>query len=260
MGKILVVTARKGGCGKSMTAASLGVGLARQGKKTLIIDADNQHSLTVSMGVSEPDSLPVSLATVMGDIIAKRDIDPTAGIIHHAEGVDLLPANNSLTGIELTLAPLIGREIILRKYIDKVKPLYEYVLLDTGPTLDLLTINALAAADSAIIPVIPKYLDAKGLELLLQSIAEIREDINPNLAICGILFTMVDRRANFTREIIHAIDEAYGGNLRIFKDYIPHSVRAAETSATGTSIFTHDPNGKVAAAYDALVKGVLEVA
>jgi len=125
MGKILVVTARKGGCGKSMTAASLGVGLARQGKKTLIIDADNQHSLTVSMGVSEPDSLPVSLATVMGDIIAKRDIDPTAGIIHHAEGVDLLPANNSLTGIELTLAPLIGREIILRKYIDKVKPLYE---------------------------------------------------------------------------------------------------------------------------------------
>lgn len=117
--------------------------------------------------------------------------------------------------------------------------------------------NALAAADSAIIPVIPKYLDAKGLELLLQSIAQIREFINPNLAICGILLTMVDRRANFTREIIDLIDDAYGGNLRIFKDYIPLSVRAAETSATGKSIFTHDPKGKVAAAYATLAGEVL---
>ena len=193
MSKVFVITARKGGCGKSMTTASLGVGLARQGKKTLIIDADNQHSLTVSMGVTEPDKLPVTLASVMGDIIAKKDIDPTAGIIHHSEGIDLLASNNSLTGIEITLAPIIGREIILRKYVEKVSPLYDYILIDTCPTLDLLTINALAAANSAIIPVTPKYLDAKGLELLLQSIAQIQEFINPNLSICGILLTMVDR-------------------------------------------------------------------
>jgi len=260
MGKIIAITNRKGGCGKSVTAASLGVGLARQGKKTLIIDTDNQHSLTISMGISEPDKLPITLSTVIADIIAEKEIDPTAGIIHHAEGVDIMPANNSLTGIECTLAPLYSRETILRQYIEIVKPLYDYILLDTCPTLDLLTINALAAANSAIIPVTPKYLDAKGLELLLKSIAQIKKFINPSLTVCGILLTMVDKRTNFTKEIIDIIHTAYGNNIRIFKDHIPHSIRAAESSATGKSIFTHDPNGKVAAAYASLTGEVLEVA
>ena len=258
MGKTIVVTNRKGGCGKSVTAANLGVGLARQGKKTLLIDADNQHSLTVSLGVAEPDKLPVSLAAIISEIIAKRDFDPMTGIIHHEEGIDLMPANDSLTGMELTLAPLMGREIILRKYINKVKPLYDYILIDTCPTMDILTMNALAAADSAIIPVTPKYLDAKGLELLLKNIADIREDINPNLSICGILLTIVEGRTNFSKGIISLIREAYGEEIRIFKDSIPKSIRAAEASATGRSIFTHDPNGKVAAAYAALVGEVLK--
>jgi chromosome partitioning protein len=151
----------------------------------------------------------------------------------------------------------MGRETILRKYINKVKAMYDYVLIDTAPTLDVLTVNALAAADSAIIPVTPKYLDAKGLELLLNSIAEMREYINPNLEICGILLTLVDKRTNFTKEVISMIERAYGEEIRIFRDHIPHSVRAAETSATGRSIFTHDPNGRVAAAYDALAREVL---
>jgi len=257
MGKVMVIANRKGGCGKSMTAASLGVGLAREGKKTLIIDADSQHSLTVSMGVTEPDKLPVSLATVISDIINEKDIDPTAGIIHHSEGVNLMPSNNILAGMEIALAPLIGRETVLRQYIEKVKPLYNYVLIDTAPTLDLLTVNALAAADSTIIPVCPKFLDAKGLELLLKSIAQIRRQINQNLAISGILLTMVDHRANFTREIITLVENAYGGKIRIFGEYIPRSVRAAESTAQGVSIFTHDPNGKVAAAYAALTREVL---
>lgn len=204
--------------------------------------------------------MPVTLATVIADIVAKKDIDPTEGIIHHTEGIDLLPANDSLTGIELTLAPMIGCEIILRKYINKVKSLYDYCLIDTAPTFDVLTVNALAAADSALIPVTPKFLDAKGLELLLRSISEMCEFINPNLDICGILLTMVDKRTNFTKEVISMIENAYGEEIRIFNDHIPHSIRAAETSATGKSIFTHDPNGKVAVAYDALVKGVLEIA
>jgi chromosome partitioning protein len=260
MGKVLVITNRKGGCGKSFTTASLGVGLARYGKKVLVVDTDNQHSLTVSMGVKEPDKLSVTLTDVIADIIAKKDIDPTAGIIHHAEGVDLMPANDSLTGIELALVPVIGREVILRKYINKVKPLYDFILIDTCPTLDILAVNALAAADSAIIPVCPKYLDAKGLELLLKSIAQMREFINPNLDVCGILLTMVDKRTNITKEIIKVINEAYGEGIRIFDEAVPHSIRAVETSALGKSIFTHDPNGKVAAAYDALAKGVLESA
>ena len=163
MGKVFVITNRKGGCAKSFTTESLGFALAKQGKKVLCIDTDNQHSLTVSMGVKEPDKLPVTIATVLADIINKKDIDPTVGIIHHPEGVDLMPANNSLTGIELVVAPLMGRETLIRKYLNKVKHLYDYCLIDTSPTLDILSINALAAADSIIIPVTPKFLDAKAL-------------------------------------------------------------------------------------------------
>ena len=257
MGKVYVISNRKGGCGKSKTAASLAVGLARQGKKVLVLDMDNQHSLTVSMGVKEPDKLPITLKTIISDIIDEKEIDPAAGIIHHEEGVDLLPANNSLTGIELTLAPLLGRETILRQYIEVVEPLYDYIICDTGPTLDMLTINALAAADSVIIPVAPKFLDAKGLELLLKSIAQIRRHINPNLAIGGILLIMVDRRANITKGIISMIEQAYGESINIFKAPIPHSIRVVEASATGKSIFEHDPNGKVATAYASLVEEVL---
>ena len=257
MGKVLAICNRKGGCGKTMTTVSLGASLAAQGKKVLVIDADSQHSATVSFGVKEPDKLNITLATVISDIIAERDIDPMAGIITHSEGVALLPANNGLAGIEIALAPQIGRETVLRQYIDKVRGLFNYILIDTAPTLDLLAVNALAAADSVIIPVAPKFLDAKGLELLLKSIAQIRRQINPQLAIGGIIFTMVDNRTNFSKEIINVIEEAYGENIRIFKDHIPHSVRAAEASATGKSIFTHDPNGKVAAAYAAFTGEVL---
>ena len=260
MGKTIFIGARKGGVGKTMTTASLGVGLAREGKRTLVIDADSQFSLTVSLGVKDPDKLPVTLATIMNNIISETAFDSTSGIIHHADGVDLLPANSSLTGIELALAPLIGRETILRQYLEKVKPLYDFILIDTAPALDLLTINALAAADSAIIPVVPKFLDAKGLELLLKSISQVRRQINPNLTISGILLTMVDRRANFTRDIIALVESAYGGNIHIFGEHIPRSVRAAESTAQGVSIFSYEPNGKVATAYQSLAMEVLRCA
>ena len=260
MGKILAVTNRKGGTGKTMTSVSLGASLARQGKKVLIVDADSQHSATVSLGVAEPDKLEVTLATIMQGIIMEQEIDPLDGIIPHPEGVSLIPSNNGLAGIEVALAPIIGRETVLRQYTDKVRALFDYVLIDTAPTLDLMAVNALAAADSVIIPVAPKYLDAKGMELLLKSIARIRKQINPNLAICGILLTMVDRRANITKGIMNMIEEAYGESLNIFKDHIPHSVRAVETPATGRSIFEHDPNGKVAMAYASLAREVLEIA
>jgi chromosome partitioning protein len=212
------------------------------------------------MGITKPDDLPITLATIISEIIAKRDFDPTMGIMHHEEGIDIMPSNDKLTGMELVLAPLMGREMILRKYINKIKSLYDFILIDTCPTLDVLTINALAAADSALIPVTPKYLDAKGLELLLKSIANIREDINPNLSICGILLTMVDTRTNLSKKVISVIKEAYGEEIHIFNDPIPQSIRAAEASTTGKSIFTYDPNSKVATAYDALARGVLKSA
>lgn len=256
MGKIFFVGARKGGVGKTMTAASLGFGLAKQGKRVLLLDCDSQYSLTVSMGVREPDKLTTTLTSVMTDIINERDVEPAAGILHHSEGVDFLPSNSGLTGIELALTQLIGRETVLRRYLDRVKNSYDYVIIDTAPTLDLLTINALAAADSVIIPVCPKYLDALGLELLLKAVAQIKRQINPSLAIGGILMTIVDRRTKLTCDVIASIEQAYGKNIRIFGEHIPRSVKAAECSAQGVSIYTHDPNGRVAAAYDSLVREV----
>jgi len=260
MGKVLAITNRKGGTGKTMTTVSLAASLARQGKKVLIIDADSQHSATVSLGVKEPDKLTVSLATVMQNIIREQEIDPTEGIISHDEGISLMPSNNGLAGMEIVLAPIIGRETVLRRYIGIVRNHFDYVLLDTAPTLDLLAINSLAAADSVIVPVAPKFLDAKGLELLFKSIAQTRQHINPNLKIGGILLTMVDKRANITKSIIEMIRNAYGESISIFKEPIPQSVRAVETSATGKSIFEHDPKGKVALAYASLAREVLESA
>jgi chromosome partitioning protein len=168
MGKTIAVSNLKGGTSKTMTAASLGAGLAKQGKRVLLLDADSQHSLTISFGVTDPDKQPITLTTMMQGVISETDFDPTAGIIHHSDGVDLLPSNSSLAGMEIALAGQIGRESFLRQYIDMVKPLYDYVVLDCAPSLELLTVNALAAADSVIIPVVPKFLDAKGLELLLK--------------------------------------------------------------------------------------------
>jgi len=257
MGKTIFIGARKGGVGKTMTAASLGIGLAREGKKTLILDTDSQHSLTISLGVKEPEKLPITLATLMNKIINDTEFAPTDGVIHHPEHIDLLPANSSLTGLESALTPLIGRETILRQYIEIVKPLYDYILIDTPPSLDLLTINALAAADSVIIPITPRFLDAKGLELQLKSIAQIQRQINPNLSIAGILLTMVDRRANFTKDIITLIEKSYGDKIHIFSEHIPRSVRVSESTAQGVSILSYDPNGKVASAYAALTREVL---
>jgi chromosome partitioning protein len=260
MGKTIAVSNLKGGVGKTMTTASLAAGLAKQGNRVLVIDADPQHSLTVSFGVAEPEKLTVTLSSVMSCIINEVDINPTDGIIHTSEGIDIMPGNGSLTGTELALVMTIGRETVLRQYIEIVKPMYDWIIVDTSPSLGLLTINTLAAADSVIIPVTPRYLDAKGLELLLKAISQVRRQINPNLSINGILLTMVDSRTNLTKEIISLVEKAYGDNIKIFDRHVPHSIRAAETSAQGKSIFTHDPNGKVAAAYSALVKEVARIA
>jgi chromosome partitioning protein len=258
MGKTIVITNRKGGTGKSTTAANLGIGLARQNKRVLILDVDSQNSLSISLGVAGSDKLPLTLATMMASIINETDFDPTDGIIHHAEGVDLLPGNNGLARVEIELASLlVGRETVLRQYIATVKLSYDYIIVDTAPTLGLLTVNALVAADSVIIPVTPKFLDAKALESLLKTISRIKRQINPSLQIDGILLTMVEKRANFTREIISLIETAYGGKIHIFGEHIPRSIRAAETSAYGKSIFMHDPKGNAAAAYAALTREVL---
>lgn len=254
---VMAVVNQKGGTGKTTTCENLGVGLAMEGKKVLLVDTDPQASLTICLGHPVPDQLSPTLSDMMGKILSEQPIAPGEGILHHPEGVDLMPANIELSGLEVSLVNAMSRETILKQYLDTVKQNYDFILLDCMPSLGMLTVNALAAADNVLIPVQAAYLPAKGLEQLLQTINKVRRQINPKLRIEGILLTMVDSRTNYSKDISNLIRENYGGKLKVYKTDIPRSVRAEEISAEGNSIFKHDPKGKVADAYRVLTKEVL---
>ncbi len=253
----IAVVNQKGGTAKTTTTENLGIGLAQEGKKVLLIDTDPQASLTISLGYPRPDDIGVTLSDIMNKIIDDKPIQDREGILTHAEGVDLMPSNIALSGMEVSLVNAMSRESILKQYIDTVNQKYDYILLDCMPSLGMLTINALAAADDVLIPVQAQYLSAKGLEQLLGTVSKVKRQINPKLKIEGILMTMVDGRTNYAKEISSLIRDTYGGRIKVFDTDIPRSVRAAEISAEGTSIFKHDPKGKVADAYRVLTKEVI---
>ena len=252
--QIIAIANQKGGVGKTTTCANLGIGLAQAGRKVLLIDGDPQGSLTISLGHPQPDKLPFTLSDAMGRILTDQPIHPGEGILHHPEGVDLMPADIQLSGMEVSLVNAMSRETILRQYLDN-----SHILIDCQPSLGMLTVNALAAANRIIIPVQAEYLPAKGLEQLLSTVSKVKRQINPKLQIDGILLTMVDNRTNFAKEIAALLRETYGSKIKVFGTEIPHSVRAKETSAEGKSIFAHAPGGKVAEGYKNLTQEVMKL-
>ena len=249
---IIALVNQKGGVAKTTSCISLGAALSQeenhgQRKRVLLLDADPQASMTVALGFQQPDDLPFTLADAMNKVMNDQPLLPSEGIIHHAEGVDLLTSSIALAGTEVSLVNAIYKKD------------YDYILIDCMPSLGMLTINALAAAERVAIPVQANYLSAKGLEQLLQTIAKVRRQINPKLKIDGILMTMVDGRTNNAKEITKLIRDTYGSKISVFEAEIPHSVRAAEASLAGKSIFAYDPGGKVAQAYHALTKEVIQL-
>lgn len=256
---IIGIVNQKGGTGKTTTCVNLGIDLVHEGKRVLIADCDPQGSLTISLGYPQPDSLPVTLADLMGNVLSDIPIHPGDGVLHHEEGVDILPANIALAGMEVSLVNAMSRETTLKQVLANYSKDYDHILLDCSPSLGMLTINALTAADRIVIPVQAQYLSAKGVEQLLGTVARVKRNINHKLKIDGILLTMVDSRTNNSKEIASLLRSTYGPKIKVFDTEIPRSVRAAEISAEGKSIFEHDPGGKVAAAYHALTKEVLHL-
>ena len=289
MGKVICVGNQKGGVGKTTTCVNLGTALAQAGEKVCLIDLDPQGNLTQSLGYRNPDESECTIAEVLkseiqlcdnlsqsgtadfGEYGNEADVAMTcerdeenpklcdnlsqtfrAAVLHHTEGLDLIPGNIELAGLEVSMVNLMSRELFLKMAIQELRKEYSYTIIDCMPSLGMLTINALAAADEIITPVQAAYLPAKGLEQFLLTVSKVRRQINRRLKMEGILLSMVDARTNYAKEIISLIYETYGNHIRIFQTQIPFSVRASEASASGCSIFSYDPRGKVAEAYKSL--------
>ena len=257
MCKVIAICNQKGGVSKTTTTANLGVGLVRAGKEVLVIDADPQGNLSQSLGIENPDELEVALPSIMEQIMTGEEVDVTKGIVHHKEGLDLMPCNIDLSAVDVSLVHVLSREFIMKTYVDSMREFYDYILIDCMPSLGVITINSLTASDSVLIPVQAAYLPVKGLEQLIKTISLVKKLLNQEIQFEGILISMLNARTNYAKDIMELIREYYGDAIPIFESKIPFSVKAAETSAAGVSIFTLDKKHPVAQAYEKLTEEVI---
>lgn len=255
--KVIAITNQKGGVGKTTTTFNLGVALAKQGKRVLVVDVDPQSNLTTYAGWYDENELKYTLTDLMEQSMNDEEIKTKESILHHNENVDLIPSNLSLSALENSLTYAMSREYTLRNCLSSIKDNYDYILLDCQPSLGMLTINALASANSVIIPVQSEYFALRGMTDLFKIINKVRRQINPTLKIEGALLTLVDSRANLPKEIATQLKDNYGSILKLFNTQIPRAVKTAESTSSGGSVFTYDKSGTVANAYSSFAKEVL---
>ncbi|MDD5127663.1 MAG: AAA family ATPase [Dehalococcoidales bacterium] len=257
--RIICIANQKGGVGKTTTAVALADGIAEHGKRVLLVDWDPQSSLTVSLGF-KPESLKRTVYDSLAALIRNKK-SPTIrdSILKTANpNIDLVPANIELSQAQLDLVSALSRELILKDMLATVRDAYDFIIIDCLPSLGLLTINALCAADEILIPLQADYLAMKGLALLLDTVIHVKERLNPGLKISGILFTMTSPRTLHSKEVIEITKKAFGDRIRVFDAVIPVSVRFKEAPAAGQSILTYAPKSEGAAAYRLLTEEVLK--
>ncbi|GAC1481819.1 MAG: sporulation initiation inhibitor protein Soj [Chamaesiphon sp.] len=258
MTKIIAISNQKGGVGKTTTTLSLGAALAELGKRVLLVDLDQQGSLTHSTGY-DPEELDETIYTILSslaDLKQKQPVQLSSVIKNISKNLDLAPANGELAALDLELDRAYNREYILSKVLDTQKTTYDYILLDCPPSLSLLVVNALVASTDVIIPLQADYLATKGVKRLLEIIEAVQARLNPKLHIEGIVLTMADNRTAHTREVIDSTRTRFQGKLKVFDAVIKMSVRLKETPVSGKSILEYDPSSEAAAAYRKLAREV----
>ena len=259
MVKTITIANQKGGVGKTMTSVSLSAYLGLHDKRVLLVDLDPQGHSTKAFGYYDKNSYNLSIKEIFEQILEDIPINKKEIIIHTEEGVDLVPSNISLASINSKIHNSMCRETILKRFLDSVKDDYDFIIIDTSPSLDILPINAMTASDSIIITVQAEPYGVEGMADLLKSINVVKRNLNKDLKIEGVLITMTDNRTKLSKTIAQDVKYGYGERIKVFHQTIPRCIKAAESNYVGQSIFKYDPNGKATKAYEKIAKEVFDI-